>query len=389
MDIVSGAGSVGAAGVVFMAGSNHPTGPPSGGRLAVVGLSTSVTELLGIERPLLQAPMSGYATPALAAAVSEAGGLGALGSAILPMDEIHAQAAAVREATDRPFLLNFFCHEPPRPSAEVLAAARDALAPLYAEFDLGEPPKPELPALTFGSDHLEAVLEIRPAAVSFHFGLPAPAAVERLREAGIKVLSSATTVSEAVRLQELGADAVIAQGAEAGGHRGSFLVDGGVGMVGTLALVPQVADAVNVPVVAAGGIADGRGLAAVLALGAGAANVGTAFLECPESAVPALYRDALKDARDDSTTITRTFSGRPARAVRNRLTELDAPALPFPEQMALTAPLAQAAAERGSPELMPVWAGQAAALSQAVPAGELVRGICDGAERAQERGRRP
>jgi nitronate monooxygenase len=345
-----------------------------------------VTELLGIERPLLQAPMSGYAAPTLAAAVSEAGGLGALGSAILPMDEIHAQAAAVRGATDRPFLLNFFCHEPPRSSAEVLAAAREALSPLYAEFDLGKPPKPELPPLTFDSDHLEAALEIRPAAVSFHFGLPVPAAVERLREAGIKVLSSATTVREAVRLEELGADAVIAQGAEAGGHRGSFLVDGDVGMVGTVALVPQVVDAVDVPVVAAGGIADGRGLAAVLALGAGAANVGTAFLVCPESAAPAFYREALNEASDDSTTLTRMFSGRPARTLRNRLAELDAPALPFPTQTALTAPLAQAAAERGSAELMPIWAGQAAALAQAVPAGELVARICDDAERVRAGG---
>ncbi|HEX6582244.1 MAG TPA: nitronate monooxygenase [Thermoleophilaceae bacterium] len=223
-----------------------------------MGLSTSVTELLGIERPLLQAPMSGYATPELAAAVSKAGGLGA--------------------------------------------------------------------------------------------------------------------------------DVVIAQGAEAGGHRGSFLADGQVGLVGTLALVPQVVDAVEVPVVAAGGIADGRGLAAVLALGASAANIGTAFLACPESAVPAFYREALNDAGDDSTTLTRTFSGRPARTLRNRLAELDAPALPFPTQMALTAPLAQAAAERGSAELMPIWAGQAAALAQAVPAGELVARICEDAERVRAAG---
>jgi nitronate monooxygenase len=346
-----------------------------------MALRTSVTELLGIRRPVLQAPMARYATPQLAAAVSEAGGLGALGSAVLPPDDLLAQAAAVREATDRPFLINFFCHEPPQPSAEAAAAAREALAPLYEELELGAPPEPEVPPVAFDSDRLGAALEIRPAVVSFHFGLPDEGALGRLREAGIKLLSSATTTAEAVRLEELGVDAVIAQGAEAGGHRGSFLVDGGDGPVGTLALVPQVVDAVRVPVIAAGGIADGRGLAAVLALGAGAASMGTAFLTCPESGATELYRDALGAARDDSTAITRAFSGRPARALRNRLTDQQEHALPFPAHLSLTAPLAQAAAERGSAELMPLWAGQAAALGQSMPAAELVRRVCEQAER--------
>ena len=241
--------------------------------------------------------MARVATPELAAAVSAAGGLGALGSAMLDVDELRAQVAAVRAVTDRPFQLNFFCHAPPHVDACRGSAARAALAPLYEELGLGEPPEPSTPPIAFDEQRLEALLEIRPPVVSFHFGLPGVDALAACREAGITVLASATTVAEARDLEERGVDAVVAQGAEAGGHRGSYLVDGDDGPVGTLALVPQVVDAVSVPVVAAGGIADGRGLAAALVLGAGAAQVGTAFLVCPESAAPPLYREALARRR--------------------------------------------------------------------------------------------
>jgi nitronate monooxygenase len=336
-------------------------------------LRTGLTDLLGIEEPVLGAPMAGVAGPGLAAAVSAAGGLGGLGSAVIPPAELAGRAAAIRELTDRPFNMNFFCH----PEAEVpeadAVAAREQFAPLFDELGLGEPPEPVIPPLRFGEAHLAALLEIRPAVVSFHFGLPDAAAVDALHESGCLILSSATTVEEAVELAGRGADAVIAQGAEAGGHRGSFLVSGDDGPVGTLALVPQVVDAVDVPVIAAGGIADGRGLAAALALGAAGAQVGTALLRCSEADVAPLYRDALAGARAEATVITRAFSGRPARALRNRATtELGRPPLPFPAQLSLAAPLGAAAAERGSSELLAMWAGQAAPLAETVGAAEVI-----------------
>jgi nitronate monooxygenase len=341
-------------------------------------LRTRVTELLGIEHPILQAPMASAATPALAAAVSEAGGLGALGSAMLAPDELRRQAAEVRAATDRPFQLNFFCHERPEVGGDMAARAREYFAPLYDELGLGDPPEPSAPPIEFDDARLEALLEIRPPVVSFHFDLPSQDALAAIREAGIRVLATATTVGEAEHLVEHGVDAVVAQGAEAGGHRGSFLVDGDDGPVGTLALVPQVVDAVAVPVIAAGGIADARGLAAVLALGAGAAQIGTAFLVCPESGIPPAYREALRGVRPEATVITRAVSGRPARAMRNRLAGELRGVLPYPAQMSLTMPLREATG--GGADFQPMWSGQGAALAREAPAAEVVAGISGGAE---------
>ncbi len=322
--------------------------------------------------------MARMATPELAAAVSAAGGLGGLGSAVLDVAELREQATAVRASTDRPFQLNFFCHEPPRVDAAAAAAARAAIAPLYEELGLGDPPEPSTPPFAFDEQRLEALLEIRPAVVSFHFGLPGGDALAACREAGITILASATTVAEARDLEQRGVDAVVAQGGEAGGHRGSYLVEGDDGPVGTLALVPQVVDAVSVPVVAAGGIADGRGLAAALALGAGGAQVGTAFLACPESATPALYRAALRAADAERTTITRAYSGRPARVLRNRGTEEVTEPLPYPAQMSLTAALREAGADPA--DFFPMFAGQGALLARAVPAAEVVATIVAEAE---------
>lgn len=345
-------------------------------------LHTALTGLLGIERPVIQAPMAGAATPELAAAVTNAGGLGSIGAAVLGPDELRDTAAALREATDGPFNLNFFCHEQPSLDDAAAAAASERVRPLYEEHGIEGHPEPAVPPLGFGADRLEALLEVRPAVASFHFGLPDDAALEAIHDAGCMVLSSATTVAEAVALAERGADAVIAQGAEAGGHRGSFLVDGDDGPVGTLALVPQVVDAVDVPVIAAGGIADGRGLAAALALGAGGAQIGTAFLATPEASVHPLHRAALSTAGAEATTITRAFSGRPARALRNRATsELDSDPLPFPAQLSLSGPLGAAAAEAGSGEFLSMWAGQAAPLARALGAAQLVVEIAAGAER--------
>jgi nitronate monooxygenase len=254
-----------------------------------------------------------------------------------------------------------------------LARARVRFGPLYEELGLGDPPEPFALPISFDEARLEALLEIRPAVASFHFGLPEEAAIKAVKDAGCRVVSSATTVAEAEDLVRRGADAVIAQGAEAGGHRGSFLVAGDDGPVGTLALVPQVVDAVDVPVIAAGGIGDGRGLAAALALGAAGAQIGTAFLACPEAAVHPLHREALRSARAEGATITRAFSGRPARALRNRaVDEAGADPLPFPAQLVLSGPLGAAAAERGSGEFLSMWAGQAAPLAREMPAAELV-----------------
>jgi nitronate monooxygenase len=342
---------------------------------------TALTELLGIEHPVIQAPMGGAATPELAAAVSATGALGSLGAAVLPPDELVRQAGAVRAATDRPFNVNFFCHQPPELDASGAARARERFGPLYRELGLGQPPEPSVPPIAFDEARLAALLEIRPAVASFHFGLPDRAAVGAIREAGCRVLSSATTVAEAEDLAERGADAVIAQGAEAGGHRGSFLVAGDDGPVGTLALVPQVVDAIDLPVIAAGGIGDGRGLAAALALDAAGAQIGTAFLACPEAAIHPLYRDALRSTRADATTITRAFSGRPARALHNRATEeAGADPLPFPAQLSMSGPLGAAAAERGSGDFLAMWAGQAAPLARELPAAELVARIVSDAQ---------
>ena len=344
-------------------------------------IRTDVTELLGIEHPILQAPMASATTPALAAAVSEAGGLGALGSSILPPGELRSQTAELREQTRQPFQLNFFCHAEPELGGDAAAAAREHFASLYGELGLGEPPEPSVPPIGFDADRLEALLELRPPVASFHFGLPEPEALEAVRDAGIVVLASATTVAEAVWLEERGVDAVVAQGAEAGGHRGSFLVDGDDGPVGTLALVPQVVDAVGVPVIAAGGIADGRGLAAALALGAGAAQIGTAFLPCPETGIAPVYREALRNARAEATTITRAFSGRPARALKNRLTgELEG-VLPYPAQLSLTGPLRNVEPDGDPGAFHPMWSGQGAALALEAPAAEVVVSIAGGAER--------
>jgi nitronate monooxygenase len=341
-------------------------------------LRTRVTELLEIRRPILQAPMASAATPALAAAVSEAGGLGALGSAMLPVDELRRQTAELRDRTQRPFQLNFFCHEPPEVSGDIAARAREYFAPLYDELGLGEPPQPSTPAVHFDEARLEALLELRPPVASFHFGVPPRDAVEAVHEAGILVLASATTVAEARHLEEHGVDAVVAQGTEAGGHRGSFLVEGDDGPVGTLALVPQVVDAVGVPVIAAGGIADGRGLAAALALGAGAAQIGTAFLPCPESGISAAYREALRDARADGTILTRGVSGRPARALRNRLTQELSGVLPYPAQLSLTRPLIET--EAAAADFQPMWSGQGVALAVEAPAADVVAAIAARAE---------
>jgi nitronate monooxygenase len=335
---------------------------------------TELMELLGITRPIVQAPMAGFATQALAAAVSNAGGLGSLGCVNTPAEQIRQQVTQLRQATNQPFNLNFFVHEEPQADPAKAAAMRTALAPYYAAHAIGPVPQPTVPFGGFSRADLDLVLELRPRVVSFHFGLPAADWVVALKAAGCRVLSSATTVAEAKSLEAAGADAIIAQGYEAGGHRGNFSDNPGAGLVGTLALVPQIVDAVRVPVIAAGGIADGRGIAAAFMLGAGGVQIGTAFLVCPEAATPPPHRARLKAARDDGTAVTRIFTGRPARALRNRLVEEvdDSSALAFPVQSSLTSPLRQIADPAAREEFQPFWAGQAAPLARPMPASALL-----------------
>jgi nitronate monooxygenase len=344
---------------------------------------TDFVELLGIAHPIVQAPMSGFTSPALAAAVSNAGALGSIGCAGQPLALVREQVATLRQATNRPFNLNFFVHKHPRADPEETARVRARLAPYFAQYGLGPVPEPTEPFPTFGDEQLSLILELRPHAVSFHFGLPEPATVQRIKEAGSIILSSATTVAEARSLKASGADVIIAQGFEAGGHRGTFSDSAGAGMVGTLALVPQIVDAVSVPIIAAGGIADGRGIAAAFALGASGVQIGTAFLGCQETTISPLHRAQLRAASDDATEVTRAFTGRPARAIRTRfIAEMtDGEALEFPLQASLTTPLRQLADEAAQAAFTPFWAGQAAALMRELPAGQLVEVLVAEAQR--------
>ena len=335
---------------------------------------TDFVELLGIIHPIVQAPMSGFTSPALVTGVCNAGGLGSLGCVGQPPDVLREQVATVRQATNRPFNLNFFVHRSPQINPEATARMRARLAPYFDEYGLGPVPEPTEPLSTFDAEQLDLVLELRPRVVSFHFCLPESTAVQRLKGAGCIILNSATTVAEARWLEANGADVIIAQGFEAGGHRGSFSDNAGAGMVGTMALVPQIVDAVRVPVIAAGGIADGRGIAAAFALGASGVQIGTAFLGCPEAAVSPLHRARLRAAADDGTELTRVFTGRPARAMRNRfVTEMaDTEPLDFPLQASLVGPLGRLPNEEARAAFMPIWAGQAAPLARDLPASRLI-----------------
>ncbi|MBT3307399.1 MAG: nitronate monooxygenase [Alphaproteobacteria bacterium] len=338
--------------------------------------SNKLTELLGIAVPIIQAPMAGSTTPELVSAVTNAGGLGSLACAFFNLGQFAEQCATVRQATNGVFNVNFFAHAEPVPDEARGQAMRSALEPYYQEFDLGAVPDAVASSPSFGPEQLDAVLAASPPIVSFHFGLPDAELVRALKDNGAVILSSATTVEEAKLLEAGGVDAVIAQGFEAGGHRGTFAPPYEAGCVGTMALVPQIVDAVSVPVIASGGIADGRGIASALALGAQGVQMGTAFLTCPESAAHDIYRRALVAGRDDATRITSAFSGRPARGFENRYMRDMAGSedmFPdFPINNTLTGPLRKASADAGKEDFMSLWSGQAAALSKSLPAAELV-----------------
>ena len=324
--------------------------------------------------------MGGVATVGLVAAVCEAGGFGVLPGAYLTPEDIQEQAAAVRARTRKPFGINLFVEEPPyRADERAVAHAHERLKPFRDALGIAHPDVPAAPVDRYHAQ-VDAVIAARPDAFTFTFGIPDHATLERFRAARIPTLGTATTVAEARALRDAGVDGIFAQGAEAGAHRGTFLAPVADSLVGTLALVPQVVDATKLPVIATGGIGDGRGVAAVLALGARAAALGTAFLLAAESGISRAYRDVLTSERVHETVLTRAFSGRSARGIPNRVTRtLRDPddIAPYPFQNAMTRDIRTAAATSGDADYLSLWAGQAASLAREAPAGEIVRRLME------------
>ena len=341
-------------------------------------------DLFRIQFPIVQAPMAGAMDADLAIAAALGGALGSLPCAMLSVDKAREQFQIMRQRVSAPINMNFSCQKAIPADTVRDAAWRERLTPYYKE--LGLDPAAPINATNrapFDAAMCELVEDLKPEIVSFHYGLPDQRLLARVKATGCKLMSSATTVKEAIWLEENGADAIIAQGAEAGGHRGMFLTEDVAGQPGTFALVPQVVDAVKVPVIAAGGIADGRGIAAAFALGAAGVQIGTAYLRCPESKVSTPARTALAQGRDDSTVITNVMTGRPARGLVNRVMREVGPISPdapaFPHAATALAPLKAAAEKQGKLDFTNLWAGQAVRLGRDMPAAELTRALAGSA----------
>jgi nitronate monooxygenase len=341
---------------------------------------TTLRQMFGIDIPIIQAPMAGVQLGALAAAVSEAGGLGSLPCALITPEVMAKEIELIRSRTSKPFNVNFFCHVPPPPDEAREAAWRKALAPYYREHGIDPATIPAGPGRApFTVQSADALEPFKPAVVSFHFGLPEPRLLDRVKGWGSKVIASATTVDEARWLEAHGVDAIIAQGVEAGGHRGMFLSDDITTQVSTLALVPQVIDAVKLPVIACGGIADARGVKAAMDLGAAGVQVGTAFLLCPEATTSKLQRAALQSEAARHTALTNLFTGRPARGIVNRLMRelgpMSAAAPAFPLATGGIAPLRAKAEAAGIADFTSLWSGQNPSGCREIPAGEQLRSL--------------
>jgi nitronate monooxygenase len=338
----------------------------------------TLQQFLGVGLPIIQAPMAGVQGSALTIAVSNAGALGSLPCAMLGLDAMRNELAAIKAQCGKRFNVNFFCHAPPLANAEREGVWRAALAPYYQEFGIDADTIPSGPGrIPFGSEAADLLSEFKPAVTSFHFGLPSPELVDRVKGWGSKVLSSATTVDEALWLEANGVDAIIAQGLEAGGHRGIFLSEDLTTQIGTFALLPQIVRAVKLPVIAAGGIADARGVAAAIALGAVGVQIGTAYLLCPEATTSAVHRAALKSSAARHTALTNVFTGRPARGIVNRIMREIGPMSPaapaFPLATSGIAPLRAKAEGKGSGDFSPLWSGQNASGCKEIPAAQLTR----------------
>jgi nitronate monooxygenase len=356
-----------------------PLERPQGSKMS----AASLTELLGVDLPVIQAPMAGVQGSAMAIAVSEAGGLGSLPAAMLADEALRKELGAIRAGTSRPFNVNFFAHRMPAPDAAREAGWRDALSPYYSEFGADQADIPQGPGRRpFSPEVAELIEAFRPPVLSFHFGLPDEALLARVRSWGAKVISSATTVAEARWLAERGVDAIVAQGLEAGGHRGLFLSDDIGTQVGLFALLPQIVRAVRVPVIAAGGIANAQGVAAARALGAAGVQVGTAYMLCPEATTSALHRAALRSESSAETALTNLFTGRPARGIVNRamreLGPISAVAPAFPLATGAIAPLRARAEAAGSSDFSPLWAGQNTSGCRELPAAQVTRALAAG-----------
>jgi len=333
-------------------------------------------QLLGIDLPIIQAPMAGVQGSALTVAVSNAGGLGSLPCAMLGLGAMREELAKIKAQTGKPFNVNFFCHTPPAPDAKREAVWRAALSPFYKKYGIDPASIPAAPGRApFSAEAADVLAEFKPAVVSFHFGLPSKELLARLRAWRPKVISSATTVEEALWLEAHGVDAVIAQGLEAGGHRGIFLSNDLSTQVGTFALLPQIARAVKLPVIAAGGIADAQGVAAAMALGAAGVQIGTAYMLCPEATTSAVHRAALKSEAARHTALTNLFTGRPARGIMNHVMKelgpISSAAPEFPLATSAIAPLRARAESEGSGDFSPLWSGQNTGGCKEVPAARL------------------
>ncbi|MDQ3261705.1 MAG: nitronate monooxygenase [Pseudomonadota bacterium] len=338
----------------------------------------TLQQLLGIELPIIQAPMAGAQASAMAIAVSNAGGLGSLPCAMLTAAGLRNEFRLIASQTNKPINVNFFCHTPAVVDAAREAVWREKLAPFYAEFGIDPATIPSGPGrAAFNDEMADALEEFKPQVVSFHFGLPPDHLLDRVKRIGAKVFSSATTVAEALWLEAKGVDAVIAQGLEAGGHRGIFLSDDLTTQVGTLSLLPQIVRAVKIPVIAAGGIADAAGVKAAMSLGAGGVQIGTAYLLCPEANTSSIHRAALKSEAASHTALTNIFTGRPARGIVNRVMRTLGPINPaapeFPLATSAIAPLRAKAEAQGSGNFSPLWSGQNATGCKETGAGELTR----------------
>jgi nitronate monooxygenase len=343
----------------------------------------SLHALLGTQLPLIQAPMAGVQLHGLAAAVSNAGALGSLPCAMLDAAGLRKELQALSEKTRKPYNLNFFCHTSPIVDSVREAAWCEALSPYYAELGIDPASITSGPGRQpFSTEMADVLEEFRPAVVSFHFGLPSAELLARVKACGAKVLSSATTVAEALWLEANGADAIIAQGLEAGGHRGMFLTDDLSSQLGTFALLPQIVQTVRLPVIAAGGIADAAGVRAAMALGAAGVQIGTAYLCCDEASTSAIHRAALQSPAAQHTALTNLFSGRPARGIVNRVMRELGPISPlapaFPLATAAIAPLRTQAESQGSGDFSPLWAGQNVSGCKAISAAELTHELALG-----------
>lgn len=335
-------------------------------------------ELLEIKHPIIQAPMAGATGVEMVAAACNAGALGSIGSAEHTSEKLIAEVVEIRAKTSAPFNANFFTHDEPASNDDTAQSTGAMLANWYAKFGLGDVPKANVSSTPFNQEIFDTICDLKPNIVSFHFGLPDAKFVHHLKSIGVKILCSATSVQEAIWLEQNSVDVIIAQSYEAGGHSGWFMPRNGADLTGTMALVPRIVDAVSAPVVAAGGIMDGRGVAAAMMLGASGVQMGTAFISSPESLLSDVHKDAVKQASGDDTMHTKAFSGRYARTIVNSYSQATKNIQnwpDFPIGNTMTKPLRKASSDAGKPDAMSLWAGQAVGLNQSQPTADIIHDV--------------